>query len=420
MFDENSLVERVLSGDEDAFSRLVDRLEPRVYQYALRYLGEEQEARQATIETFNQVYRKLHRNMELRLSIWALRLAADVCADIQKRKRGAKSTMSVFRLREIQHGKHGQQQEAVDLDAAIQAQLLRLTRQQREVLLMRDLIGLSDAETGQVLKLDLNGVRLRISRARRNLRELLVRQGALPQPEKRGEGRDCPHFQELCSQYVDECIEEDDKAALLDHIQECSRCAAYLNDLTLIGRALSHMEEEKAPEELRDEVVRSAVRQQRERAGWRALGLRIPIVALACFAALFAVLVCSGVLGGLFVNTTKQEAKVQKDSTQSSSVLSQDLRLPDAVTDMSYSYVIAAAGNAGLPELSASAELIAAEGNVEYYRVDGGLEIMQKLAEGMESVGYELESVSNDQLVITPTASQGLFIVIRQTQEDES
>lgn len=418
MFDENSLVERVLSGDEDAFSRLVDRLEPRVYQYALRYLGEEQEARQATIETFNQVYRKLHRNMELRLSIWALRLATDVCADIQKRKRTAKGTMSVFRLREIPHGKHGNKQEPIDLDAAIQTQLLRLTRQQREVLLLRDLIGLSDAETGQVLKLDLNGVRLRISRARRNLRELLVRQGALAQPEKRGEGRDCPHFQELCSQYVDECIEEDDKTALLDHIQECSRCAAYLNDLTLIGRELSHMEEEKAPEELRDEVVSSAVRQQRERAGWRALGLRIPVVALACFAVVFALLVCSGVLGGLFVNTTKQEVSVQKYSAQSS-VLSQNLRLPDAVTDMSYSYVIAAAGNAGLPELSASAELIAAEDGVEYYRVDGGLEMMQRLAEGMESVGYELESVSNDQLVITPTASQGLFIVIRQTQEEE-
>ena len=39
MFDENSLVERVLSGDEDAFARLVARLEPRVYQYALRYLN---------------------------------------------------------------------------------------------------------------------------------------------------------------------------------------------------------------------------------------------------------------------------------------------------------------------------------------------------------------------------------------------
>jgi len=419
MFDENSLVERVLSGDEDAFSRLVDRLEPRVYQYALRYLGEEQEARQATIETFNQVYRKLHRNMELRLSIWALRLATDVCADIQKRKRSAKGTMAVFRLREIPHGKHGHKQEPIELDAAIQTQLLRLTRQQREVLLLRDLIGLSDAETGQVLKLDLNGVRLRISRARRNLRELLVRQGALPQSDKRGEGRDCQQFQELCSQYVDECMEEDDKTALLDHIQECSRCAAYLNDLTLIGRELSHMEEEKAPEELRDEVVRSAVRQQRERAGWRALGLRIPVVALACFATVFALLVCSGVLGGLFVNTTKQEAAVQKNSTQSSSVLSQNLRLPEAVTDMNYSYVIAAAGNAGLPELSASAELIAAEDGVEYYRVDGGLEMMQRLAEGMESVGYELESVSNDQLVITPTASQGLFIVIRQTQEQE-
>ena len=419
MFDENSLVERVLSGDEDAFARLVARLEPRVYQYALRYLGEEQEARQATIETFNQVYRKLHRNMELRLSICTLRLAADVCADIQKRKRGGKSSMAVFRLREIPHGKRGKKQAAMDLDAAIQSQLLRLTRQQREVLLLRDLIGLSDAETGQVLKLDVSGVRLRISRARRNLRELLVRQGALPQPEKHGEGKDCPHFQELCSQYVDECIEDADKAALLDHIQECSRCAAYLNDLTLIGRELLHMEEEQAPEGLRDEVVRSAVRQQRERAGLRALGLRIPIVALACFAAIFAVLVCSGVLGGLFVNTTRQETKMQSSGAHDTSVLSEDLRLPDAVTDMSYSYVIAAAGNAGLPELSASAELIAAEDGMEYYRVDGGLEIMQKLAEGMESVGYELESVSNDQLVITPTASQGLFIVIRQAKEDE-
>ena len=121
----------------------------------------------------------------------------------------------------------------------------------------------------------------------------------------------------------------------------------------------------------------------------------------------------------MFVNTTRQETKMQSSGAHDASVLSEDLRLPDAVTDMSYSYVIAAAGNAGLPELSASAELIAAEDGMEYYRVDGGLEIMQKLAEGMESVGYELESVSNDQLVITPTASQGLFIVIRQAKEDE-
>ena len=73
----------------------------------------------------------------------------------------------------------------------------------------------------------------------------------------------------------------------------------------------------------------------------------------------------------------------------------------------------------GSTEGRRAAELIAAEDGMEYYRVDGGLEIMQKLAEGMESVGYELESVSNDQLVITPTASQGLFIVIRQAKEDE-
>ena len=38
MIDENSIVNRILSGDTSAVERLVDLYESRVYQYDLRYL----------------------------------------------------------------------------------------------------------------------------------------------------------------------------------------------------------------------------------------------------------------------------------------------------------------------------------------------------------------------------------------------
>ena len=217
MIDENSIVNRILSGDTSAVERLVDLYESRVYQYALRYLGQENEAEQAVIEIFRQIFRKLGAKTDSQMYIWVFRITANVCADIQRHKRGNKSTMAVFRLREV---KKGGTDEKKELDEAIQAQLLRLTRQQREVILLRDLCGLDDMAAGQVLGMDEDGIRKRLSRARKNLRDLLLRQGALTQTkEKAKDNQNCQDFRELCSQYVDECITEEDKAALLDHIQ---------------------------------------------------------------------------------------------------------------------------------------------------------------------------------------------------------
>ncbi|MGM9630562.1 sigma-70 family RNA polymerase sigma factor [Butyricicoccus sp.] len=418
MFDENSIVDRILSGDDSAFERLVDRYEHKVYQYALRFLGRQEDACIATEEIFYQIYRKIQTCTDTKLSTWVFRIAANVCAEYQHRRRGSKSSVlsDVFHLR-------GSSEKEEDLNEGIQVILLRLTRQQREVLLLRDLCGLNDEETGQVLGLDENGVRQRLSRARKNLRELLLRQGILEQPEDdTAPKQECQHYRELCSQYVDECISDPDKEALLDHIQECPACAAYLADLTRIGRSLTHMEEEAPPQELREKIITAARRQAEHVQQRRRRAAHWPLIAVLCFTAVMLALLCNGTLGGLFVNSyhdvtvPRAEAGEGERDRQIAPVLEEEIIIPDAVASNSYAFVIAAEGNTNLPELSASATLLAGDAGdgVEYYVVDNDLNLVQKLTDGMESVGYEMETVNNNRLVISSSASQGLFIVIHR------
>lgn len=417
MIDENSIVNRILSGDSAAVERLVDIYESKVYQYALRYLGQQDEAEQAAIEIFRQIFHKLGTSTDSQLHIWVFRITANVCADIQRHKRGNKSTMAVFRLREV---KKSEADEKIKLDEAIQAQLLRLTRQQREVILLRDLCGLDDKAAGEVLSMDEDSIRRRLSRARKNLRDLLLRQGALASiEEKTKDSETCQDFRELCSGYVDECIAEEDKTALLDHIQECPQCAAYLNDLTLIGRSLSHMEEGKAPERLRETLIENAKRQSQEIKNNHRRGAWMPTLFLVAVAVLFAVFNCTGILGSLYVNsmTGLEETDIPAvDKRENHAQLLEDITIPDAVAANSYAFVIAAEGESSLPELSTEATLLAADNSshVEYYAVDNDFGLVQKLTEGMESMGYELESVNNNQLIIASSSGRGLFVVIHE------
>lgn len=415
MFDENSMVDRVLSGDEAAFERLVDRYENKVYQYALRFLGQETEASAVTEEVFSQIYRGLSENADEQLHIWMFRTAANICAEKQRRKRGVKSPMAVIRLHEPPRD---EEERARSLTEGIQEQLLRLTRQQREVILLRDLCGMDDDETAKILDINKSGIRLRLSRARKNLRDLLVGENILQEPKERsGSTKENQHYRELCSQYVDEYISAEDKAALLDHIQECPSCAAYLNDLTDIGRSLSHMAEDAPPEELRGKIIEAARQQAKHMQNSRKREYYVPVGMVVGAAAIILALIGSGVLGGLFVNSSQVRTPgiYGHGSGGQQVVLTEDINVPDVVTANSYAFVIAAAGEVDLPELSTSAELLAgnAGDGVEYYSVDNDFNLVQKLTDGLESVGYEMETVTNDQIVISSGASEGLFIIIR-------
>ncbi len=78
---DRELVERVLAGDQMAFSEIYDNYFPRVYAFTLKRVGDPAEAEDLTQETFVQLYRSLP-SFEGRSSLltWTFGIAHNVCS----------------------------------------------------------------------------------------------------------------------------------------------------------------------------------------------------------------------------------------------------------------------------------------------------------------------------------------------------
>lgn len=408
MFEENSIIDRILSGDQGAFGGLIDRYENRVYQYAFRFLGDEAMAAEATRAIFVRMHQTVNTaDGDLSLAVWVYRIATNICADAQKKRRiswaGRRSD------------------DPVNLEEAVSGQLLRLPRQQREILILRDISQLSSEEIGAVLDLEQGVVQARLARARRNLRNFLVTAGQMDSVEEMKRhivvSKADQHFRELASLYVDGNIGDEDKKKLLDHIQECKACSAYLEDLTRLGRVLAHMEQCTPPEELRAQIT-ERVKELSVHKAPRRHRVNLSLVALVALFIGVLMLIISGRIGSLYVNSGEisKEQEVYRTGTddrdQSVKDLIAELHIPEAVASDSYAFAIAASGGTELPLLSSSAKLLAVDQHAEYYAVSNDVGMMQRLANMLESLGYTIEPFNDPDIVINAASGQGLFVIV--------
>src|SRR5688500_20258279 len=82
------IVERALTGDADAFGELVRRWERRIFALTYGMLGREEDARDATQETFLAAFRNLRGfRGEAKVSSWLHRIAVNQCISRQRRAR---------------------------------------------------------------------------------------------------------------------------------------------------------------------------------------------------------------------------------------------------------------------------------------------------------------------------------------------
>lgn len=145
-----------------AFESLVAPYAQRLYRFLVVRLGDEREARDALQETLLAAWQGLPRLRERdRPWAWLAGIAANKAADSARRR------VPVVPLRETEPG--------YEPDAAreVAAALAKLPAVAREVLLLRYLLRLSEAETAAVLGIRVGTVKSRASRARRLLREEL-------------------------------------------------------------------------------------------------------------------------------------------------------------------------------------------------------------------------------------------------------
>jgi RNA polymerase sigma-70 factor, ECF subfamily len=85
---DEDLVRRYLQGDAQAFAVLVERHERRVYNVALRVLGNAEDARDATQDAFLAALRKLEQfRGEAAFTTWLHRITVNACYDVLRKQR---------------------------------------------------------------------------------------------------------------------------------------------------------------------------------------------------------------------------------------------------------------------------------------------------------------------------------------------
>ena len=162
MQSDSTLLERAQKGDAFAFEQIVSEYEGRVYQLALRSTGRPEDAADISQEVFVRVWRRLADfRGESALSTWIYRVTMNLCVDHARRRAGQAPTAAL----------HDEQGEALTLpdetlahrpEDALENDMLRCELQQalelvsdehRQVVLLRDVSGLSYTEIAQSLRL---------------------------------------------------------------------------------------------------------------------------------------------------------------------------------------------------------------------------------------------------------------------------
>ena len=187
---EAQIVQRVLQGDVNAFEKLVLEYEKAVYGITQRMTGNAEDAADMTQETFIKAYNSLSSfRGDSKFSVWLYRIATNVCLDFL-RSRSRKPTVSL--------SVEDDDGEEVELDIADESQsperllergltrdavrrgLDALSPEYRQILLLREIQGLSYEEIADVLTLEVGTVKSRIFRARKRLCAFLLADGNIP------------------------------------------------------------------------------------------------------------------------------------------------------------------------------------------------------------------------------------------------
>lgn len=186
---ERQLLAASQRGEIEAFNLLVKQYEGRVYGLAYRMLGDPDAAADVAQETFFSAYRHLRSFRGGSFSAWLLRIATNACYD-QLRARKRRQTISIDAAGDdpddppLQLQDQGEGPDAAALRAElageIQRGLLTLPEEQRAILILSDIQGLSYEEIAEVTGTQLGTVKSRLSRARAKLRDFLKAGELLP------------------------------------------------------------------------------------------------------------------------------------------------------------------------------------------------------------------------------------------------
>jgi RNA polymerase sigma-70 factor (ECF subfamily) len=182
--DEPALIRDAQRGDLEAFNRLVLAYQELLYNTALRVLGDEDLAADATQEAFLSAFRALNSYRGGSFKAWLTRTVINACYDELRRKKRRPTTplepetgngeeMESPRWLADPSASPEEQLDQAELEHAIQHCLNALPADFKTVVVLADIQGLDYTEVARAVHVPLGTIKSRLARARLRLRECL-------------------------------------------------------------------------------------------------------------------------------------------------------------------------------------------------------------------------------------------------------
>lgn len=181
--DLATLLQRCRTGNELAWEALVRQHQSRLYGLAYHYVGNAEEARDVTQEIFLRVFRSLDSCPEPeRFVPWTIRIGRNVCIDHLRRRKARPPAYDVPVEEMVNLSAAGPNPEEVfEADARrrlVQLAMQSLSELSREIIVLKDIQGLSLDEIAHMLNAPLGTIKSRSNRARIELaRKVLALSG---------------------------------------------------------------------------------------------------------------------------------------------------------------------------------------------------------------------------------------------------
>lgn len=265
---DEELVAAARGGDAGALDALVRRHESRLYRFGLKMCGSREAAGDVVQDTLLAVVRSLAAfRGEASVSTWLYTIARRACLRQRRRSRFAphhEESLDAMVEADVPpiaspasspEDEAGRREIAAALDAAIAA----LEPGQREVLLLRDVEGLSAPEVAAALGLRVEAVKSRLHRARLAVRRRLAPLLAPPAPAGAGlpSHRACRDVLAAFSRELEGDLAPELCARLRAHLDACPSCRAACASLDRTLELCRALPAPQPPEAVKEAVRRA-------------------------------------------------------------------------------------------------------------------------------------------------------------------
>lgn len=182
--NEQALITDAQRGNLDAFNTLVLHYQDSVFNTALRILGDEDQAADASQEAFISAFKSISSFRGGSFKAWLMRTVTNACYDELRRQKRRPTTplepdtddgeeMDSPRWLADPNMTPAQQAEADEVEHAIQHCLDNLPLEFKTVVVMADIQGMDYTEVAAAVRVPLGTIKSRLARARLRLRECL-------------------------------------------------------------------------------------------------------------------------------------------------------------------------------------------------------------------------------------------------------